>query len=91
MSDQINMNEEDLELPTSKTLLKRHKSLSGQYISLQNISYGFDIPCQMDLKLGRVQETEYSTKEHADHQLDKCLASTSAKLAFRINGLACIH
>lgn len=31
------MNEEDLELPTSKTLLKRHKSLSGQYVILFTI------------------------------------------------------
>mmetsp|Transcript_26108 Transcript_26108/g.42780 ORF Transcript_26108/g.42780 Transcript_26108/m.42780 type:complete len:337 (-) Transcript_26108:639-1649(-) len=77
---------------------KKHSKLTGdagpmktEYIVLQDLTHNYKRPCILDLKMGTRQHGLDATEKKRRSMMEKCAATTSGSLGFRVCGLEVYH
>lgn len=59
---------------------------ASEYLVLENLTYGFNKPCVLDLKIGTRMYGDFATQEKIKSQKVKAKETTSGKLGLRVCG-----
>jgi len=84
----IGENEDGEEFYASSSKMGKHleKSVSSDYLVLENLTMGYKKPCVLDLKMGTRMYGDFATEAKRQSQKKKTIKTTSAKLGVRFCG-----
>jgi hypothetical protein len=76
-----------MDIGVADNVHKRRFQTENRYIVLDDLTHGYMHPCVMDLKLGTKQYTVDTPHEKRKKRKVKAVATTSARLGFRLGGV----
>jgi len=84
----IGENEDGEEFYSSSSKMGKHseKSVSSDYLVLENLTMGYKKPCVLDLKMGTRMYGDFASEAKRQSQKKKTIKTTSAKLGVRFCG-----
>lgn len=62
-------------------------TIRSGFIMLENLASKFELPCILDIKMGRRQHGDDASPEKKERHIKKCKQTTSWALGFRICGM----